>query len=147
MFRHFCRKIWEFLPIFILLSCFECYICMRTYCIQIVFELLEPLPLQSKYNRGCLSPISDMHFQMLAIWAAQGSTKKKKIGPIMSNFWGRFFHIFLGKKNRKKIIQKYWYNASPRRGLALSMQIVNFLIEFLWALYCFLDFTERDLHW
>ena len=41
----------------------------------------------------------------------------------------------------------HWYNASPRRGLALSMQIVNFLIEFLWALYCFLDFTERDLHW
>ena len=41
----------------------------------------------------------------------------------------------------------HWYNASPRRRLALSMQIVNFLIEFLWALYCFLDFTERDLHW
>ena len=31
--------------------------------------------------------------------------------------------------------------------LALSMQIVNFLIEFLFALYCFMDFTERDLHW
>ena len=38
-------------------------------------------------------------------------------------------------------------NITYNRGLALSMQIVNFLIEFLWALYCFLDFTERDLHW
>ena len=34
-----------------------------------------------------------------------------------------------------KYEKKYWYNASPRRGLALSMQIVNFLIEFLCALF------------
>ena len=32
---------------------------------------------RSRYNRGCLSPISDMDFQFLAIWAAQGSTFKK----------------------------------------------------------------------
>jgi hypothetical protein len=49
---------------------------MRTYCIQIVFELLEPLPLQSEYNRGCLSQNSHMNFQMLAIWAAQAAPKK-----------------------------------------------------------------------
>ena len=57
--------------------------------------------------------------------------------------------MFLKKELKKKFVKKielYWYNASPRRGLALSMQIVNFLIEFLWALYCFLDFKERDLH-
>ena len=24
---------------------------------------------------------------------------KKKFGPIMSNFWGRFFHVVIGKKN------------------------------------------------
>ena len=36
----------------------------------------------------------------------------------------------------------YWYNAGPRRGPALSIQIVNFLIEFFEALYCFLHFTE-----
>ena len=36
----------------------------------------------------------------------------------------------------------YWYNAGPRRGPALSIQIVNFLIEFVRALYCFLHFTE-----
>ena len=30
----------------------------------------------------------------------------------------------------------------PRRGPALSIQIVNFLIEFVGALYCFLHFTE-----
>ena len=49
---------------------------MRTYCIQIVFDLLEPLPLQSKYNRGCLSPNYDMHFKMLAVWAAETVPKK-----------------------------------------------------------------------
>ena len=65
---------------------------------------------------------------------------KKGSGPILSNFLGCFFQFF------KKKIENIG-TVSPRRGLALSMQIVNFLIEFLWALYCFLDFTERDLHW
>ena len=37
----------------------------------------------------------------------------------------------------KRISRKYWYNAGPRRGPALSIQIVNFLIEFVGALYCF----------
>ena len=27
---------------------------------------------------------------------------EKKIGPIMSNFWGQFFHVFKGKKKDKK---------------------------------------------
>ena len=45
----------------------------------------KPLEAQSRYNRGCLSPISDMDFQFLAIWAAQGSTEKK-LWPIMSKF-------------------------------------------------------------
>ena len=31
------------------------------------------------------------------IWASW-HYRKKKIGPIMSNFWGRFFHVFMGKK-------------------------------------------------
>jgi hypothetical protein len=35
---------------------------------------------QRRYNKGCLSPISDMDFQFLAMWAAQG----RKLGPIMS---------------------------------------------------------------
>ena len=41
----------------------------------------------------------------------------------------------------------YSFNFHKISGSIGTTQIVNFLIEFLWALYCFLDFTERDLHW
>ena len=40
-------------------------------------DLGDEVSSQSKYNRGCLSPISDMDFQFWAIWAAQGSNEKK----------------------------------------------------------------------
>ena len=40
-------------------------------------DLGDEVSSQSKYNRGCLSPISDMDFQFWDIWAAQGSTEKK----------------------------------------------------------------------
>ena len=37
------------------------------------FIILSSRPwTQSRYNRGCLSPISNMDFQFWAIWAAQG---------------------------------------------------------------------------
>ena len=36
-----------------------------------------------------------MEINFLAIWAA---VLKKKFGPIKSNFWGQFFHVFIGKK-------------------------------------------------
>ena len=29
---------------------------------------------------------------------------KKTIGPIMSNFWGRFFQVFVGQKKKKNIV-------------------------------------------
>ena len=45
------------------------------YCSQ---KWLEP---QSRYNRGCLSPISDMDFQFRAIWAAQGSKENCQLLP------------------------------------------------------------------
>ena len=38
--------------------------------------MVAALKAQSRYNRGCLSPISDMDFQSLAILAAQGSAGK-----------------------------------------------------------------------
>jgi hypothetical protein len=41
----------------------------------------KPLEVQSRYNRGYLSPISDIDFQFLA----QDSTEKK-LWPIISNF-------------------------------------------------------------
>ena len=34
-----------------------------------------------------------LDFCFLAVWAA-GLVHKKSLGPIMSNFWGRFFHVF-----------------------------------------------------
>ena len=37
------------------------------------------MELQIRYNRGCLSPISDMDFQFWAIWAAQGSKGKYQL--------------------------------------------------------------------
>ena len=37
----------------------------------------KPFRPQSRYNKGYLSPISDMEFQFLAIWAVQGSTENK----------------------------------------------------------------------
>ena len=33
-----------------------------------------------------------------------GPVLKKKSGTIMSNFWGRFFHVFRGKKNVKLLL-------------------------------------------
>ena len=36
----------------------------------------------------------------IEIWAGfgPGGSTEKKIGPIMSNFCGWFFHVFIGKK-------------------------------------------------
>ena len=32
------------------------------------------------------------------VWAAGQYCEKKSLGPIMSNFWGPFFYVFMGKK-------------------------------------------------
>ena len=40
------------------------------------------------------------------IWTGWHLMKKKKIGPIMSNFLGRFFQVFMGKKGKKKKLVK-----------------------------------------
>ena len=48
--------------------------------IEIVLTASPPedrIELQSRYNRECLSPISDMDFQFWSIWVAQGSKGKK----------------------------------------------------------------------
>ena len=42
-------------------------------------------------------------FGLLAVaWAGLWN---KMFGPIMSNFWGRFFQLFVGKKKKKKKIE------------------------------------------
>ena len=43
----------------------------------LVILILKWAKSQSRYNRWCLSSISNMDFQFLAIWAVQGSTEKK----------------------------------------------------------------------
>ena len=48
--------------------------------IEIVLTASPPedrMELQSRYNRECLSPISNMDFLFWAKWAAQGSKRKK----------------------------------------------------------------------
>ena len=55
---------------------------------------------RSRYNRGCLSPISDMDFQFLAIWAARSSAEKKlganyeqHLSAVFSSFHGQIFFL------------------------------------------------------
>ena len=43
--------------------------------------------------------MSNFYWTEMEIWAGFGpvsNTQKKIGGPIMSNFWGRFFHVFRG---------------------------------------------------
>ena len=45
------------------------------------------------------SEVSNFYGTEIEIWAVfgpVGSTEKN--GPIISNFWGRSFHVFMGKK-------------------------------------------------
>ena len=43
--------------------------------------------------------MEDFYGTGIEIWAGFGlvSIIEKKIGPIMSNIWGQFFHVFMGK--------------------------------------------------
>ena len=48
----------------------------------------------------------DFYGTGIEIWAGFGPvgiTEKKKFGPIMSNFLGRFFQVFMGKRKIKNI--------------------------------------------
>jgi hypothetical protein len=48
--------------------------------------------------------VGDFYGTGIEIWAAfglVGITRKK--GPIMNNFRGRFFHVFMDKKKEKKL--------------------------------------------
>ena len=47
--------------------------------------------------------VSNFYGTEIKIWAGFGSVgnTEKKIGPKMSNFRGRFFHVFMGKKTFK----------------------------------------------
>ena len=42
--------------------------------------------------------------EICAWFGPVGITRKKRFGPIMSNFLGRFFQVFVGKKTKSKIL-------------------------------------------
>jgi hypothetical protein len=45
--------------------------------------------------------VSNLYGTQIEIWAGFGAVDitEKKFGPIMINFWGQFFHVFMGKKS------------------------------------------------
>ena len=50
--------------------------------------------------------MGDFYGTGIEIWAGFGpvsSTEKKRFGPIISNFVGRFFQVFMGKKKLKTL--------------------------------------------
>ena len=62
----------------------------------------------SRYDhRWVLGHIYDMKNQFWAGLGSRASTWKKSLGPIMSNFWGRFFLCFHGQKINLIFFWKY----------------------------------------
>jgi hypothetical protein len=53
---------------------------------------------QSKYPVLHKEAFGSTRFLSFGRFGSRASSEKK-IGPIMSNFLGRFFHVFRGKKN------------------------------------------------
>ena len=54
--------------------------------------------------------MGDFYGTGIEIWTGFGpigSTEKKGSGPIMSNFWGCFFHVFSGKKKMYFFFKKH----------------------------------------
>ena len=52
----------------------------------------------SQYRSRAGSHFYGTEYEIWADFGPVGNTEKKVGGPIMSNFWGRFFHVFRGKK-------------------------------------------------
>ena len=53
--------------------------------------------------------MGDFYGTGIEFWAGFGPvgiTEKKTFGPIMSNFWGRFFQVFIVKKIKNKTLVK-----------------------------------------
>ena len=63
-------------------------------------------------------------FCFWAIWAA-GPILKKKLGTIMSNFWGPFFHLFMSKKlnNEFCVLFHFFQDWVFRLGLLLKISL------------------------
>ena len=53
---------------------------------------------------------TDESWDIFIIWKINCGLWKKSLGPIMSNFWGPFFYVFMGKKYLLKVknVKKIW---------------------------------------
>ena len=70
--------------------------------------------------------MGDFYGTEIEIWAGYGpigSTEIKVSGPIMSNFWGWFFHVFRGKKK----IQNFFENLFKLSFMQLLVQMLQYL--------------------
>ena len=86
-------------------------ILIQTYFQWIVMldALLTLRRCQSHYievAQGDIFMEQKMWFGLVLGWMSIGNTEKNKFGPIMSNFWGRFFHVFGCKKKWKNFFWK-----------------------------------------
>ena len=61
----------------------------------------------------------------------------KKIGPIMSNFWGRFFHVFMDKK---KCLKFFWKHCS------ICTEKLHNISLFFHFLFIFLPQNRLNIH-
>ena len=69
-----------------------------------------------------------MNSSVWAVWAAQAVRKRKWILVFLSNFWGWFFQLFMGKKNLN-FLKKYFNNRTKK------LQKKSFYI-FVWIFFC-----------
>ena len=105
---------------------------------------------QSRYNKECLSPISDMDFQFLAIWAAQGSTEKKwadyeqLLRVVFS--WAFIFDIVVFAL--KSCIISLLYKKKKKWGqnrLPLRIWILSVRVKRPWGRFCSIFFVEGSI--
>ena len=83
-------------------------ICLNLF---VIWNFLSPLKIYLKFGTCAVVQYTDkgtdawwdifmiwkIDFGLLAV--AWTGLWEKRFGPIMSNFWGRFFQLFVGKKN------------------------------------------------
>ena len=96
-----------------------------------------------------------MNSSVWAVWAAQGSKEKKWIWVFLSNFWGWFFQLFVGKKKLQiffKILQAKNGKISPifhfvlvNEGWIIAILCVN-LYKYL-VLFNFDFFFKEGSSW
>ena len=100
--KHSSLTFWLGLVLFALLNCFleDWGIILRTESnfVWVDDTLLYWMWLKSLYRSHTGSHFYGTEYEIWTDFWPVGNTLKK-FGPNMSNFWGWFFHVFMGKKN------------------------------------------------